>query len=447
MHGSLPPLASLRWSLALALATALVAAGAGAQGVPVGKGKGGPKRKAPAAAAILELDDEPAPRKLPPKKNVKPPASPLSPLSSASSTARPAKGAPPPAPAPPPPPHAASSVDEASDTEVFGSDDLAPALAPAPPAIPVDEERFELSGWTRFRASLMGQDDGRAPADPLFSTVVPDASQTVLPYDRVTGDLQGYLRARYRKGKRFEAVVAASASWSAFGNAEPTASAFAGLSSSQPRTSFEAVVREGWLGIYRDALDLRIGLQRISWGKSDAFTPNDVVNARDVRDPFLTETALQRLPTLALRADLPLGARASLQLHASPFFTPDAFDLWGSNGALIQPSAPASLRYLLNRVGRLVDPTLRAEILGIIGQTQKPRLDFTEASGGARLGWEAGGFDGALYAHYGFHTQPYLRVSPDLPAAFASADLSTAGGLAKPFLDATERGAPLVLST
>jgi hypothetical protein len=444
MHGSSLHLASLRWSLAVALATALVAAGSGAQGVPVGKGKGkgGPKRKAPAAVEILELDDEPAPRKLPPKKNVKPPASPVSP---GSSTPRPAKGTPPPAPAPPPP--APSPVDETSDTETFGSDDLAPALVPAAPATPVDEERFELSGWTRFRASLMGEDDRRAPADPLFSTVVPDASQTVLPYDRVTGDLQGYLRARYRKGKRFEAVVAASASWSAFGNAEPTASAFAGLSSSQPRTSFEAVVREGWLGVYRDALDLRIGLQRISWGKSDAFTPNDVVNARDVRDPFLTETALQRLPTVAIRADIPLGTKASLQLHVSPFFTPDAFDLWGSNGALIQPSAPASLRYLLNRVGRLADPTLRSEILGILGQTQKPRLDFTEASGGARLGWEAGGFDGALYAHYGFHTQPYLRVSPDLPAAFASADLSTAGGLAKPFLDATERGAPLVLST
>lgn len=420
-------------TLALAVSPSATAQRAGARGgKPLGPARGTPAASKP---EMLELDDEPLPQKKP-KKNAKPSAPPFAP---------PPKVAPPVvAPSPPPRPAAPPPAPE-SDTEVFGSDDLAPA--PAPPPLPVEEERLELAGWVRLRGSVMGEDDRRAPPDPVLSAVVPDANAAVLPYDRVTGDVQGFLRARYRKGKRFEAVLAASAAWSAFGNAEPSASAFAGLSDSQPRTSFEAVVREGWLGLYRDTVDLRVGLQRIAWGKSDAFAVNDVVNARDVRDPFLTETALQRLPTMAVRADVALGSRANLQLHVAPFFTPDAFDMWGSNGALVQPSAPASFRYLLNRIGKLADPTLRSEMLAVIGQSQKPRLDFTEASGGARLGWEAGGFDGALYAHYGFHTQPYVRVSPDLGAALGTVDLSTAGGLAKPFLDAIERGAPLVLST
>jgi hypothetical protein len=353
-----------------------------------------------------------------------------------------------PSPAPAPSPVAPRGAEsDSDDVEVFDGGETAAAPRASAPEPTKDDERFEVSGWVRFRASGMREDDERVPADPALAALTGDPSAEVLPYDRVTGDAQGYLRTRYRRGKRLEAVLAGSAAWSAFGNAEPTASAFAGLSESQPRSSFEAVLREGWLGIYRGAVDWRVGLQRIAWGRSDAFAVNDVVNARDVREPFTTETALQRLPTLAVRSDVALGSAATLQLHVAPFFAPDSFDLWGSNGAIVQPSAPAAFRYLLNRVGKLTDPTLRAEAMALIGQTQKPRLDFTEPSAGARLGWEAGGFDGALYAHYGFHTQPYVRVSPDLPAALATVDPSTVSGLTKPFLDAIERGQPLVLST
>lgn len=417
-----------------------------------------------AEAQVIELDDEPPARKAPAKKAAAK-APPVAPAPKKKPKAEPApegpkRGiparevfAPPASPVKPavPPQAAPTSTPAAAgddDSEVFDSGD-APSAPPrsVPTASANEEERFEITGWVRTRASLYGEDDRRAPADPLLTAVTRDPEGQTLPYDRATGDVQGYLRARYRKGRRFEAVVAASAAWSAYGNASPSASAFAGASESQPRTVFEAVVREGWVGVYRDRFDLRVGLQRIAWGRSDAITPNDVVNARDVRDPFVTETALQRLPTLAVRADLALGASASVQLHVAPFFQADSFDLWGSNGAFVQPTAPASLRYLLNRVGKLADPTLRAEMLSILGQSQKPRLDFTEPSAGARLGWEAGGFDGAFYGHYGFHTQPYFRVSPDLNTALAQVDLSTAGGLAKPFLDSIERGAPLVLST
>ncbi len=414
-----------------------------------------------AHAQVIELDDEPPPRKAPAKKAAPRPA-PVAPApkkkpKGESSPEGPKRGvpavrevytqAPSPAKTSPSPPAAAAPA-TSDDSEIFdSSDDTTTPAKPPAPSTPPEDERFELTGWVRTRASLYGEDDRRAPADPLLSAVTGSPESEVLPYDRATGDLQAYLRARYRKGKRFEAVVAASAAWSAYGNASPSASAFAGASESQPRTVFEGVVREGWVGFYQGRFDLRVGLQRIAWGKSDAITPNDVVNARDVRDPFVTETALQRLPTFAVRGDLALGSSASLQLHVAPFFQPDSFDLWGSNGAFVQPSAPASLRYVLNRVGKLADPTLRAEMLAILGQSQKPRLDFTEPSAGARLGWEAGGFDGAFYGHYGFHTQPYFRVSPDLSTALAQVDLSSAGGLAKPFLDSIERGAPLVLST
>ncbi len=422
-----------------------------------------------AHAQVLELDDEPPPKRVAKPKPSAPRAAPPKAAPKAAPRAEPAadakrrggkggaegpvRGVPAVRPVPAVDPAQAPALPRAvegeasDDVEVFDAGESAGASrAPAPEA-PRDDERFEVTGWVRARASAMREGDGRVEADPLLLAITRDPNAEVLPYDRVTGDAQGYLRARFRRGKQLEAVLAGSASWSAFGNAEPSASAFAGLSGSQPRTSFEGVVREGWVGLYRGAFDWRFGLQRLAWGRSDAFAVNDVVNARDVREPFTTEAAMQRLPTLAVRSDVALGAASTLQVHVAPFFVPDTFELWGSNGAIVQPSAPAAFRYLLNRVGKLADPTLRAEAMALVGQTQKPRLDFSEPSFGARLGWEAGGFDGAFYAHYGFHTQPYVRVSPDLPAALAAADPSTVSGLTKPFLDAIERGQPLVLST
>jgi hypothetical protein len=417
-----------------------------------------------AQAQVIELDDDPPPRRVVKAKPAPKPAARPAPKPASTTRGRgksasvgPVRGVPavrpPPVPEAPPPAPAAPSTGSSGDddVEVFdvgesSSSSSSASRAPTPEPSR-DDERVELSGWFRVRASGMREDDARVPPDAALAALTGDPNAEVLPYDRATGDAQGYLRMRYRRGKRFEAVLAGSAAWGGFGNAEPSAFAFAGPSSSQPRTAFEARLREGWVGFYRGSVDWRVGLQRITWGRSDAFAVNDVVNARDVRDPFTTETALQRLPSLALRSDVAIGEAASLQLHVAPFFVADAFDLWGSNGAFVQPSAPSAFRYLLNRVGKLADPTLRAEAMAIVGQSQLPRADFTEPSAGARFGWEAGGFDGALYAHYGFHTQPYVRVSPDLPLALATVDPSTVGGLTKPFLDAIERGQPLVLAT
>ena len=192
-----------------------------------------------AHAQVIELDDEPPARKAPakkpaakaapsapaPKKKPKGEALPegprrgipavregYGPASSAPATAKSPAAAP--TAAMPTVPPAAGDETEVFDSDTGDTSANAPARAPASSSQPEDE-RFELTGWVRTRASLYGEDDQRAPADPLLVAVTREAEGQTLPYDRATGDVQAYLRARYRKGKRFEAVVAASAAWSA----------------------------------------------------------------------------------------------------------------------------------------------------------------------------------------------------------------------------------------
>ena len=56
------------------------------------------------------------------------------------------------------------------------------------------------------------------------------------------------------------------------------------------------------------------------------MSPNDVINARDNRDPFVSETELRRIPSLLARADLDLGF-GSLQLVLAPIYDADVADV------------------------------------------------------------------------------------------------------------------------
>ena len=107
-------------------------------------------------------------------------------------------------------------------------------------------------------------------------------------------------------GRRFESLVSVLLSGSLLEQDARPPDSF-NLINGDTRTAYEAIVREAQIGIFLPRFDLRIGQQRIPWGRGDAFTPNDVVNSFDLRDQFLIETEVRRLPTFALRGDLSLG--------------------------------------------------------------------------------------------------------------------------------------------
>jgi hypothetical protein len=71
-------------------------------------------------------------------------------------------------------------------------------------------------------------------------------------------------------------------------------------------------------------LDLRIGKQRIRWGRADGFNPTDNVIPYDYLDLF-SET---RLPSAAIKADLYL-AQSSFEFIWTPFYTPTRLPLIG----------------------------------------------------------------------------------------------------------------------
>jgi hypothetical protein len=321
-------------------------------------------------------------------------------------TSKPAPSAPPTKkPAPPP----------GDDEEVVETIDLGPTptvAAPAAPAPSADPLTVKVSGWARGTGFYFSQ---RAPRDRLPPLEV--------PHDRLRTDEQLYLRVRAARSS-FEAVVSGLLAhvWrETDARGDRAYNLFTGES---VQVDYEAQLQEAYLGFFWEHVDLRLGQQRLAWGRGDAFAPNDVLNPVDLRDPVLVESDVARRPTLLARADFSFG-ELNLQLVASPFFLPNRVDAYGSNWALIQADAPALQRGLLGMQTSAVHPSLHAALQPLLTQSELPRPDLKTSSAGARLSWSGAGFDLAGSYHYGYALTPRVTLDRGLAAMIAPLDFTS----------------------
>ncbi len=302
-----------------------------------------------------------------------------------------------------------------------------PKAIPAPPS----PDRFELHGWARQSLEI-----GLAKRSPQSR----DADPTAVPYDQLTARSQLYMRARYSHAHWFEANISGVVSYSLFEQAPAhAATTFDGINGQGARGVLEPQLYELFAGFFSPRIDIRVGQQRVAWGSSELASPNDIVNARDLRDPILSETELQHIPTFMLRADLDLGF-ATVQGIAEPVYTPDRYDVYGSNWAAIQPDAPVWARGVSNLAQRSLDPTLQESAQRLFMATRYPKSDLTAPVLGAKVSWTAGGVDVNHYYQYGFDG-PLTKIDPTFAVSVSSIDFNHAG-LAdlEPWLRAIDAG-------
>jgi len=83
----------------------------------------------------------------------------------------------------------------------------------------------------------------------------------------------------------------------------------------------ELGLRQAYLDIYFDALDLRLGKQQIVWGKADGVFITDVVSPKDLREFLLPDFEEIRIGVTSLKADYYRGDH-TVELVWVPVFTP-----------------------------------------------------------------------------------------------------------------------------
>ncbi len=324
-----------------------------------------------------------------------------------------------------PPSSPASGADDATSDVVERIDDGNPTTSESPkPQVfaataPANEERFSLRGFL-LAQGIAGL--GKA-GDPLPNGA---PSPLTVPYDGLHERTQLFLELKFARKGAFEAVVSGLAGYDWYDReVQGSSGPFDNLHAGQSRGTWDPQLREAYAGVYWSRLDLRLGQQRLAWGRADSRSPNDVLNAYDLRDPLLLEQELTHLPTPLARVDLDLGA-VTLQLVGSPVFVPDRFDVYGSNWALVQPGSPALFRGLLGVAARAVDPAEEEALQPLLSATTRPKGNLTEPTGGARLAIAFPGVDFDAYYHYGFDGLPNLQFDPRAAAALSQVNLAEA---------------------
>jgi hypothetical protein len=326
------------------------------------------------------------------------------------------------------PPPETGDVVETIDSDGAPASSAAAAPPPAPPSL----DRFQVGGWVRSIFEFGFYTDG-------YHAQRPDALQ--LRYDPFIMRSQLLARTRYSRGRWLEITTSGALAYSFYEEnpADPD-STFNLFNGQRTRAEFDPTLLELYVGFFTRRFDLRVGQQRIVWGRADARSPNDVINAHDLRDPLLADPELRNLPTPLVRGDVDLGF-GSLQLVVAPFFLPDRFDVYGTNWAILQPDAPAPLRGLFNLISRGVDPSLQAAAQPLLEATRAPRLDLASASAGLRFSWTWRRLDVSHSYHYGYDPIPLLRIDPTVLALLSLVDFNQAGfGTLAPALQLLDMG-------
>jgi hypothetical protein len=83
----------------------------------------------------------------------------------------------------------------------------------------------------------------------------------------------------------------------------------------------ELGLREVYLDIYFDSIDLRIGKQQIIWGKADGVFITDIISPKDLREFLLPDFDEIRIGITALKMDYYLGNH-TFEMVWVPAFTP-----------------------------------------------------------------------------------------------------------------------------
>jgi len=291
-----------------------------------------------------------------------------------------------------------------------------------------------LSGWIRAALDVdMAHSRADGPTDILEDSL--ELRHRML------------LRLNVRYGARYQAFASALVDHVLREKPPEGNDAFALFNGRSVHSELDASVIEAYLALSVWRLDIRGGMLRVPWGKSDVSSPNDVINPRDGRNVGREELEILRLPVLAVETELSLGPFTA-ELIWQPVFRPDKLVLYGTDWGLIRPSSPAPVRGLARFIQNHHDETLTEAVQQLLMQTALPPSDPRSSSIGLRLGLRVRGMDFSLYYHYGWDVSPFVEMDPRIMGELAKIDWSTATlQTMSPLLTLVDSGVPLYRAT
>lgn len=175
--------------------------------------------------------------------------------------------------------------------------------------------------------------------------------------------------------------------------------------------------REWYVEIITRPVDFRLGSQFLRFSRCDIFSPADFLSPYDLTEPYRGEWSLPRLPVLALRSDWKPSTDLFITFVLVPFYTPPRYDLFGTDQAVLGPSAPDEILQALGLVESLVDPSMADRVRSAMVASELPEEWGPNQSLALRFEKTAGALDAGLTYLFTFGPLPEISIHPDFQTA------------------------------
>jgi hypothetical protein len=182
-----------------------------------------------------------------------------------------------------------------------------------------------------------------------------------------------------------------------------------------PSVEFE----EAYLDLDLAPFELRLGKQKLAWGKLDRVQPNEIFNPYQFQDPLMQEQEERKIGIPAIAATYAAPARHWLPeetrftLAWAPIYIPFRFPEQGERWFPPAAQVPDVFRIPAGLVPGEGQPPLPAIEVPLSSGTRNPdpparRLENSAVN--LRLAGFRGGVDFALYFYHGIDTQPAFEL-------------------------------------
>lgn len=203
----------------------------------------------------------------------------------------------------------------------------------------------------------------------------------------------------------------------------------------------EIGVKELYVDIFFDSMDLRIGKQQIIWGKADGVFITDVISPKDLSDFVLPDFDEVRMGVTALKADYYTSA-LDFEFVWIPLFTPAVLPsgIWTPAGSSPAPTLPTETLDNSEIFGKVsyMGSVIDLEIMGGYMWDDLPAVDSGPIAeyhrvlmAGGSFSTDIAGFilrgEGAYYNGKNFTALPNPVIERDFVNYMVGLDYSIAG--------------------
>jgi hypothetical protein len=318
---------------------------------------------------------------------------------------------------------AAVTSNDANGDEIVQDPQAPPAETPTPPAplVPPPARSRIWRAMLETRAgALTSWADAVGPKD-----VVEWRTWALLDAGEKTSD-----RFTWEIGARFDLLARAQRGSSTLFRREAT--------------TFEARAWEAYVDVgLLDDLRVKVGNQIVSWGRLDLTSAADMLGVYDLRQGPTSDLDSMRIPTPSVVASFYPVEALSFDVGYTPFFTPDRFDVLGTNYALVGPNVPSAGSAQLAALRRQLTPSTYAEFSDELARLTQPDARPDNGEVAARSTLHTRRLDVALSAGWLRSKLPAIQTT----AAFAQllSAPPTAGTLSGVY-DSLQNGEPLIVT-